>query len=295
MRKFGAILLVLLMLAAVGCGADGNTEVTETRENGGPATETAETESESETETDTESQAETKTETQAETEAVTDAPAVSDTVSGNVRVILLDNDKDGVNNFKIVVDIDAARSTEKVPFRIADIDNPSEDSFRTVSLYDLKDGTPKLVWYTNLCMGSAPRGGVALKNGGVFCWYYDLYETDVGKRISISCYEYGGGNIYGEISYAPLLKTGSFVSNDIAADRFEDFGERYSHSLRNAVNVLDEMLYDAEILLDVTGTAPIFSTEEDRFTKSYADRFDYRELEASLAEENQGQYIVPIK
>lgn len=289
MRKIGAILLVLLMLATVGCGDGGNNEGTETRENGGPATETAEPKSESQTETDAESQTETKNESE------TESPVGSETASGNVRVILLDNDKDGVNDFKIVVDRDAALSTEKVPFRIADIDDPSEDSFRTVSLYDLKDGTPKLVWYTNLCMGSAPRGGVALKNGGVFCWYYDLYETDGGKRISISCYEYGGGNIYGEISYVPRLKTGSFVSNDIAADRFEDFGERNAFSLLNAVNVLDEMLYDAEILLDVTGTAPLFSTEEDRFTKSYAGRFDYRNLEASLDEENQGQYIVPIK
>jgi hypothetical protein len=72
----------------------------------------------------------------------------------------------------------------------------------------------------------------------------------------------------------------------------DHFEERHSYELRNAVSVLDEMLDGAEILLDVTGTKPIYSTDEHRFTKQYSFRFDYRDLEASLAEEIQDSYIV---
>ncbi len=266
MKKILSILLAaVLMLAAAGCGTKPPAETTEA--NG------------------------------TESSDATSNPDVSidESTSEDLRVILLDNDKDGVNDFKIVVDIEAAKSTEKVPFRIPDLNAPSEDSFRTVSLYNLKDGGEKLVWYTNLCMGSEPRGGVALKNGGVFSYYYDIYEYGEGRKVSISCYEYVG-DIYGNQTYQPKLKTGSFVTNEISDDIWaDDFGERKSYSLRNAVDVLDDMLSDAEILLDVTGTEPIFSTDENRFTKSYANTFDYRDLEASLAEEIQDSFIIPAK
>jgi hypothetical protein len=52
------------------------------------------------------------------------------------------------------------------------------------------------------------------------------------------------------------------------------------------------MLDGAEILLDVTGTNPIYSTDDHRFTKQYSFRFDHRDLEASLAEGIQDSYIV---
>lgn len=285
MRKFGAILLVLLMLAAVGCGADGNTEVTETRENGGPATETAETESESETETDTESQAETKTETQAETEAATDTPAVSDTVSGNVRVILLDNDKDGVNNFKIVVDIDAARSTEKVPY------TPKDDSFRTVSLYELTpEGGETLVWYTNLCMGSAPRGGVALGSRGLFVWYYDLYDQvheNGTQQLSIRAMKFGQ-------DYRLISMAGGNIFK-VPSENIEDFVGTNIHKLQTAAESINDILWDTEILLDVTGTEPIYSTDGNRITKEYVGPFTYEDFLTLYDEANQDSFIIPAE
>lgn len=229
------------------------------------------------------------------TESTSEPDAPVDEPKG-LRTLVLDNNKDGINDYKIVVDTEAAKSTEKVPFRIPDLDNPSEDSFRTVSLYKLTAEGETLVWYSNLCMGSSPRGGVALKNGAVFSYYYDIYEYGEGRRISISCYEYYS-DLYGNGNYPYLkMKTGSYVTAEIPDEIWEDnFAERHSYELRNAVNTLDEMLDGAEILLDVTGTEPIWSTDENRFTKQYAFKFDYRDLEGCLAEEKQDSYIIPAK
>ena len=220
-------------------------------------------------------------------------PTSTDDPAKNLRVIILDPNGDGKNDYRIEVDMDAARSMEKAPFRIADAENPSEDSFRTVSLYRLGADGDTLIWYTNLCMGSAPRGGVGLtKDGGIFTWYYDLYEAEGGRRVSLSVYEFGA---YGNsVGLTPDLKKGSAVTNIIPDDRWEEYGERNEYALLVAVNLIDEYLSDAEILLDVTGTEPIFSTDGNRFTKQYADLFQYRDLEGSLAPENQDKAIVPI-
>ena len=241
------------------------------------------------------------TEPSAQTPSGTDIPATQststpdtseDTPAEHLRILMIDQNKDGKNDYKIVVDTEAAHSTERVPFRLPDAEDPQEDSFRSVSMYRLSDKGETLVWYTNLCMGSAPRGGVALKDGMVFSYYYDVYEYGEGRKLSISCYEYHG-DIYGSNTYHPNLKHGSFVTNEVSDEIWaENFGERHSYELRNAVNVLDEMLDGAEILLDVTGKEPIFSTDEGSFTKQYADRFDYRDIEGSLAEEIQDSYIV---
>ena len=198
-----------------------------------------------------------------------------------------------MNDYKIVVDPEAAKSTEKVPFRLPDAENPSEDSFSTVRMYRLTEAGETLVWYTNLCMGSLPRGGVALKDGMVFGYTIDVYEYGEGRKVSIARYDYVG-NPNG-IGFKPHADTGSFITNEISDERWEDnFGERNSFTLRNAVNVLDEMLDGAEILLDVLGKEPIYSTDQNRFTKQFSDVFDYRDLEASLAEETQDRYIRPI-
>lgn len=234
-------------------------------------------------------------ETEKEAEKETESDGQDQTTEEGTRVILLDYDRDGVKDARVVVDLKAAKSTEKVPFRIADIENPSEDSFRTVSLYDLRQGG-KLVWYTNLCMGSTPRGGVGLsKDGAIFTWYFDEYAVEGGRRLSISCYEFGTMSVTGELVYAPRLKTGSVVTNIIPETDWEEYGERHFYNLQVAVNVIDEMLYDAEILLDVTGTLPIGSTDENRFTKSYADKFDYRTLDKCLDAGNQSDYIIPAR
>ena len=222
-----------------------------------------------------------------ETPSCTEDPVPAE----HLRVLLLDNNKDGVNDYKIVVDLEAAKSTDKVPFRLPDADDPQEDSFRTVSMYRLGDEGETLVWYTNLCMGSAPRGGVALKDGLVFGYTFDVYEYGEGRKVSIARYDYVG-NPNG-IGFKPHADPGSFITNEISDERWADnFGERNSFTLLNAVNVLDEMLDGAEILLDVTGTQPIYSTDDNRFTKQYSFRFDHRDLEASLAEEIQDSYIV---
>ncbi len=222
-----------------------------------------------------------------ETPSCTEDPVPAE----HLRVLLLDNNKDGVNDYKIVVDPEAAKSTEKVPFRLPDEENPSEDSFSTVRMYRLNDESETLVWYTNLCMGSTPRGGVALKDGMVFGYTFDVYEYGEGRKVSIARYDYVG-NPNG-IGFKPHADPGSFITNEISDEMWEDnFGERNSFSLLNAVNVLDEMLDGAEILLDVTGKEPIYSTDENRFTKQYSFRFDYRDIEGSLAEEIQDSYIV---
>lgn len=286
MKKLLAMLLALLLLTAIGCGSHPDFKETAFVDYGGPFTET-------ESLAETEAQApETEAEVPTETEAETDASAPEE--PDGLRVIYLDNDRDGVNEIKLVVDVEAAKKTDAVPFRIDDIDNPSEDSFRTVSMYDLRGDEPKLIWYTNLCMGSTPRGGVALKGGGIFSWYYDVYESGDGVRISLSCYDYGTVDTYGNVSYRPLMKKGSVVTNVMSAEDFETYGLRHTHTLQHAVDIIDEKLNGAEILLDVTGTAPIFSTDDNRFTKSYWFGFDYRQLEKCLAPENQDQYIVPL-
>lgn len=286
MKKLLTVLLALLLLTAIGCGPHPDFKETAFVDYDGPFTET---ESLAETEVPS---PETEAKVPTETEAETEAPIAKDT--DGLRVVYLDNNKDGVNEFKIVVDTEAAKSTDAVPFRIADIDNPSEDSFRTVSMYDLRGNEPKLIWYTNLCMGSAPRGGVALKGGSIFSWYYDVYEASGGVRVSISCYEYGTADLYGNISYRPLQKNGSVVTNVMSVEDFETYGLRHMHTLQYAVDIIEEKLNGAEILLDVTGTEPIFSTDSNRFTKSYWLGFDCRRLEECLAPENQDQYIVPL-
>ena len=259
MKKIFTVLLALSLLVLSGCG---QTPPVETPEETTPTVETP---------------------------SCTEDPVPAE----HLRVLLIDQNKDGKNDYKIVVDPEAAKSTEKVPFRLPDEENPSEDSFSTVRMYRLTAEGETLVWYTNLCMGSAPRGGVALKDGMVFGYYYDIYEYGEGRKVSISCYEYVG-NAYGT-GYRPHANSSSFITAEISDEMWEDnFGERNSFSLRVAVDTLDEMLDDAEILLDVTGTQPIFSTDEERFTKQYSFRFDYRDLEGSLAEENQDSYIQPI-
>ncbi len=243
-------------------------------------------------ETSTQPKDETSDAPESETEGETETAPPTQS-STELRVLYLDNDKNGVNDYMIEVDFAAARSTEKVPFRLPDAENPSEDSFRTVSLYDLRSGEPKLVWYSNLCMGSQPRGGVALgKGGNIFSYYFDLYEYGEGRRLSISCYEYVS-DIYGNQTYLPSLKMGSLVTNEISDEIWEaDFAERHWATILNAVNTVDEMLYEAQILLDVTGTEPIYSTDQNRFTKQYSNRFDYRKLEACLDPSIQDSYII---
>ena len=294
MNKILVFLLSLLLLAAIGCGTEPDFEETLLVDFGGPYTETETLGETLPEETEPQDPSDTETETQAASETAAETEASASEETDRFRVIYLDNNKDGVDEFKIVVDFEAAKRTAPVPFRIDDIDNPSEDSFRTVSMYDLRGGEPKLVWYTNLCMGSAPRGGVAIKGGSIFSWYYDVYESGDGVRVSLSCYDYGTSDLYGNISYRPLLKKGSVVTNVISAEDFETYGLRHMHTLQYAVDVIEEKLNGAEILLDVTGTAPIFSTDDNRFTKSYWLGFDYRRLEECLAPENQDQYIVPI-
>ena len=223
----------------------------------------------------------------------TEPPVSTDEPEENIRIIILDVNKDGKDDYRIEVDMEAARSTEAVPFRIADAENPSEDSFRTVSLYRLGADGDTLIWYTNLCMGSAPRGGVGLtKEGGIFTWYYDVYTVEGGRRLSLSVYEFGSyGNTVG---LTPNLQKGSAATNTIPDDQWEEYGERNEYTLLVAVNLIDEHLSDAEILLDVTGNEPIFSTDENRFTKQYANLFNHRDLEGSLAPENQDKAIVFI-
>ncbi|MBO5305916.1 MAG: hypothetical protein J6B12_04050 [Clostridia bacterium] len=268
MKKF-ALLLALVLLVLTSCSEKPPVETPD-------GTEPSATESSSEPETSA-----------PETEPPRDEEK-------GLRVIVLDQNKDGVNDYKIVVDTEAAKSTEKVPFRLPDADDPKEDSFRTVSMYRLTEEGETLVWYTNLCMGSAPRGGVALKDGLVFGYTFDVYEYGEGRKVSIARYDYVG-NPNG-IGFKPHADPGSFITNEISDEMWADnFGERNSFTLRNAVNVLDEMLDGAEILLDVTGKEPIYSTDENRFTKQYAFKFDYRDLEGSLAEEKQEQYIIPAK
>ncbi len=259
MKRIVAVLLALLLLALVGCEEK-------------PPIETPD-----------------ETTPSVETPDGTEEPIPEE----HFRVLLIDQNKDGVNDYKIVVDTEAAKSTEKVPFRLPDEENPSEDSFSTVRMYRVTEEGETLVWYTNLCMGSLPRGGIALKDGMVFGYYYDVYEYGAGRKVSISCYEYVG-NAYGN-GYKPHANPSSFITNEISDEMWEDnFGERNSFTLRVAVNTLDEMLDGAEILLDVTGTEPIYSTDDNRFTKQYSFRFDYRDLEGSLAEEVQDSYIQPI-
>lgn len=246
-------------------------------------------------ETSTEPQDETTDVPRSETEETPETEPPQEDKS-ELRVLYLDQDKNGVNDYKIEVDFAAARSTEKVPFRLPDAEAPKEDSFRTVSLYDLRSGEAKLVWYSNLCMGSQPRGGVALgKDGNIFSYYFDVYKYGEGRKLSISCYEYVG-DVYGNQTYLPALKKGSYTTGEIPNDVWEaDYVERHWASILNAVNTVDEMLYEAEILLDVTGTEPIFSTDQNRFTKQYSDRFDYRELEVCMEQAVQNDYIVPAK
>lgn len=277
MKKLLAVLLTAaLLFAAVGCDKEPPIETPDCTEP--PASES------------TSGTAET---TPAESSSKPDAP-IDAPIAKGLRIILLDQNKDGVNDYKIVVDTEAAKSTEKVPFRLPDADNPQEDSFSTVRMYRLSDGAETLVWYTNLCMGSSPRGGVALKDGMVFGYYFDVYEYGEGRKVSISRYDYVG-NPSG-IGFRPHADPGSFITTEISDEMWaDDFGERNSFKLRNAVNVLDEMLDGAEILLDVTGKEPIYSTDENRFTKQYSFIFDYRNLEASLSEEKQDSYIIPAK
>ena len=260
MKKILSVLLLLSLLVLAGCGAQPSGQTPSSTEN--PTTQS------------------------------TSAPDTSENApTENLRILRIDQNKDGKNDYKIVVDVEAAHSTERVPFRLPDTDVPSENSFRTVSMYRLDDEGETLVWYTNLCMGSLPRGGVALRDGMVFSYYYDVYEYGEGRKVSISCYTYVG-NAYGT-GYKPHADPSSFITNEISDDVWEDnFGERNSFTLRVAVDTLDEMLNDAEILLDVTGKKPIFSTDDNRFTKQYANRFDYRDIEGSLAEEIQDSYIV---
>ena len=263
MKKIFAVLLALLLLVLSACGTTPPPETTD-----GTEPPTAESSSEPDT-------------------PVIDEPK-------GLRTLVLDNNKDGVNDYKIVVDTEAAKRTDKVPFRLPDEEDPSEDSFSTVRMYRLTEAGETLIWYTNLCMGSSPRGGVALKDGMVFGYYFDVYEYGEGRKVSISRYDYVG-NPSG-IGFRPHADPGSFITTEISDEMWaDDFGERNSFKLRNAVNVLDEMLDGAEILLDVTGTEPIFSTDDNRFTKQYSFKFDYRELEASLAEEKQDSYIIPAK
>lgn len=260
MKKIFAVVLALSFLVCSGCGTTPPPETTEDT----PPT--------------------------VETPSCTEDPVPAE----HLRILLIDQNKDGKNDYKIVVDLEAAKSNEKVPFRLPDADDPREDSFRTVSMYRLNDGGETLVWYTNLCMGSAPRGGVALKDGMIFGYTFDVYEYGEGRKVSIARYDYVG-NPSG-IGFQPHADPGSFITHEISDEMWADnFGERNSYTLRNAVNVLDEMLDGAEILLDVTGKEPIYSTDDNRFTKQYSFRFDYRDLEGSLAEEIQDSYIEPIK
>lgn len=287
MKKLIALSLALLLVLLAGCDAvpTQTTGADVTGEVGGSVP----------PETSAQPQDETTQAPESETEGETEQiPPTQST--DELRILYLDNDKNGVNDYRIEVNIAAASSTEKVPFRLPDAENPSEDSFRTVSLYDLRGSEPKLVWYSNLCMGSQPRGGVALgKDGNIFSYYFDVYEYGEGRKLSISCYEYVG-DIYGNGTYLPSLKKGSYVTSEIPNDVWEDsFVERNWASILNGVNTVDEMLSEAEILLDVTGTEPIFSTDDNRFTKQYSDRFDYRELEACLDPEIQSSYTVPAE
>ena len=278
-------LLLLLSLLFAGCGEvdPKTTETTDSETEGTADTNLADT-----TETLGNSETEDKTENE------TESDGQDQTAEEGTRVILLDYNHDGVNDARVVVDLEAAKSTEKVPFRIADAENPSKDSFRTVSLYRLTDEGETLIWYTNLCMGSTPRGGVGLsKNGAIFTWYFDEYAVEGGRRLSISCYEFGSYG--GTVGLTPNLKRNSVVTNVISDADWEEYGERYFYNLQVAVNVIDEMLYDAEILLDVTGIEPIGSTDENRFTKSYGDKFDYRTLDKCLNADNQSDYIIPAR
>lgn len=233
-------------------------------------------------------------ETEKEAEKETESDGQDQTTEEGTRVILLDYNRDGVNDARVVVDLEAAKRTDKVPFRIADAENPSEDSFRTVSLYRLTEEGETLIWYTNLCMGSTPRGGVGLsESGAIFTWYFDEYAVEGGRRLSISCYEFGSYG--GTVGLTPNLKRNSVVTNIISDADWEEYGERHLYNLQAAVDMIDEMLYDAEILLDVMGTLPIGSTDENRFTKSYADKFDYRTLDKCLDAGNQSDYIIPAR